>query len=62
VPLNADRNNIDFTADDEQQRPIEGTGWLDIKVSGPVGMQVNASGAGMFKQANLMRTVRMAQA
>jgi hypothetical protein len=46
--------------DPDEHQSVEGTGWLDVKVSGPPGMSVNAWGAGMFKQTNLTRTVRMA--
>jgi hypothetical protein len=61
VDADADRTNVDFMvdSDEQQQQPVEAKGWLDIKVSGPPGMSVNASGAGMFKQTNVTRNIQM---
>ncbi len=54
-----DRGKIDIR-DRRAPFTVEGTGSLGIKVSGPPGMEVNASGAGMFKTIDLERRVRVA--
>jgi hypothetical protein len=56
-----DRDKIDIR--DRRDPPtIEGVGLLNIRVEGPTGMSIDHSATGMFKEVNVARHVRMAQA